>query len=66
MRRFKALFAVPRPDFDRIRADTTRFLAWPGTRHTVAARFPLDDCAAAHELVESGNKIGTVVVKPQR
>ena len=64
--RFMVLFAVPRPELDRIRAYMTRFLAWPGARHTVAARFPLYDCAAAHELVESGDKIGTVVVEPQR
>jgi len=32
----------------------------------VATRISLYDCAAAHELVESGDKISTVVVEPQR
>lgn len=31
-------------------------------QHTVAARFPLEEIAAAHEMVEAGRKIGTVVV----
>lgn len=30
----------------------------------VAARFPLDGIVAAHELVESLDKLGTVVVEP--
>ncbi|MGE0254879.1 MAG: NADPH:quinone reductase [Alphaproteobacteria bacterium] len=64
--RFMALFAVPRPEIDRIRADMARFLASGTAIHRVAARFPLGECAAAHELVESGDKIGTVVVEPQR
>jgi hypothetical protein len=30
---------------------------------SVAARFPLEDCAGAHEKVEAGDKVGTVVVE---
>ena len=33
---------------------------------SVAARFPLAATAAAHEAVERGGKVGTVVVEPQR
>jgi len=29
----------------------------------LAARFPLADCAAAHEAVEAGTKVGTVVLE---
>ncbi len=31
-------------------------------RHTIAARFPLEDCAAAHEAVEGGRLMGNVVL----
>jgi NADPH2:quinone reductase len=31
-------------------------------RHAVAARFPLEETAAAHELVESGNRRGCVLI----
>ena len=38
-----------------------------GTRIlSVAAEFPLADTAAAHETVEAGGKVGTVVVRPNR
>ena len=32
-------------------------------KHTIGARFPLDDIAAAHEAVEGGKVIGNVVVE---
>ena len=38
----------------------------PRTAQSVAARFPLYETAAAHQEVERGGKIGTVVVEPQR
>ncbi len=40
---------------------------WIGTGErilSVAGRFPLADCAGAHELVEAGGKVGTAVVEP--
>jgi NADPH2:quinone reductase len=40
-----------------------RWLAEGNARHTVAATFPLSDTARAHESVEAGGKIGTVVVR---
>jgi len=45
-------------------------IAWlaagaPAPLHRIAARFPLFDCAAAHEAVERGDKRGTVIVLPQ-
>lgn len=32
--------------------------------HTIAATFPLDEIAAAHEMVEAGRQIGNVIVTP--
>jgi NADPH2:quinone reductase len=44
--------------------DITRWLA-EGTRvHRIAATFPLEEIAAAHEAVEAGTKRGTVIVEP--
>jgi len=43
-------------------ADITRWLESGDRVHQVAAQFPLDQLAAAHEAVEAGNKIGCVVV----
>ena len=37
-------------------------LAQGGLRHTVAAQFTLSDIVQAHEMVESGQKLGTVVL----
>ena len=42
----------------------TRWAAGGGRLFPVAARFPLDGIVAAHELVESLDKLGTVVVEP--
>ena len=43
-------------------ADIGRWLAGGRPRFAIAARFPLSEIAAAHETVESGNKIGHVVL----
>jgi NADPH2:quinone reductase len=50
---------------DRARAvgTLTRMLARGTLRHNIAARLPLADVAAAHELVESGRAVGNVVLK---
>ena len=56
------------PHHDRKRAQTD-IAAWTATRQhilSVAARFPLCETAAAHNTVEAGGKIGTVIVEPQR
>ena len=48
----------------RAQADIT---AWIGTGQailSVAGTYALEDCAAAHEAVEAGTKVGTVVVEP--
>lgn len=46
----------------RAQADITRWIATGERILSVAGTFPLQDCAAAHELVESGGKVGTSVV----
>jgi NADPH2:quinone reductase len=43
-------------------ADVTRWLESGDRAHQIAERFPLDQLAAAHQAVESGGKIGCVVV----
>jgi NADPH2:quinone reductase len=49
---------------DRQRAVTllNTLLARGGVQHQIAARLPLADIAAAHELVESGRAVGNVVL----
>jgi NADPH2:quinone reductase len=43
-------------------ADITRWLESGDRAHQIAERFPLAELAAAHEAVETGTKIGCVVV----
>lgn len=62
--RFMVLHSVPREAIDDARADMVDWLAGGTARHTVAATFGLDQCAEAHEFVEAGGKLGTVVVLP--
>lgn len=62
--RFMVLHSVPRAAIDAARADITTWLAAGNGRHTVAGTFPLDQCVEAHEFVESGDKLGTVIVRP--
>ncbi|THD83327.1 MAG: NADPH:quinone reductase [Phenylobacterium sp.] len=48
----------------RAQDDITRWIGTGERMLSVAGRFPLTDCAAAHEAVEAGGKVGTVVVEP--
>jgi NADPH:quinone reductase len=48
----------------RAQDDITRWIGTGERMLSVAGRFPLDQCAAAHEAVEAGGKVGTVVVEP--
>ena len=56
----------PHESRKRAQTDITRWLAGGARLLSVAARFPLAETAAAHEAVERGGKVGTVVVEPQR
>lgn len=64
--RFMVLHSVPREAIDHARADIAAWLAEGGAMHTVAATFPLAACAEAHKFVETGIKLGTVVVEPDK
>jgi NADPH2:quinone reductase len=61
-----SLAGVPHPDRRRAQSDIAAWTASPGRILSVAARFPLDETAAAHRAVERGGKVGTVIVEPQR
>jgi NADPH2:quinone reductase len=61
-----SLAGVPHEQRRRAQSDITRWLAGGPRLLSVAARFPLAETAAAHEAVERGGKVGTVVVEPQR
>ena len=60
-----SLAGVPHPDRRRAQTDIAAWTATPGRILSVAARFPLQQTAAAHQAVERGDKVGTVVVEPQ-
>lgn len=56
--------ASPHEARRRAQADVTRWAATGKRLLNVAARFPIEETAAAHELVETWSKDGTVVVEP--
>jgi NADPH:quinone reductase len=62
---FMVLPTSPHESRQRAQADIAAWLRGPRLL-SVAARFPLAETTAAHERVERGGKIGTVVVEPQR
>ena len=55
-------YILPEPARARALADIGDALRDGGLRHRIAAVFPLEETAAAHELLESGEAIGNVVV----
>ncbi len=61
-----SLAGVPHEARRRAQSDIARWLAGGGRLLSVAARFPLAETAAAHQAVERGGKVGTVVVEPHR
>jgi len=60
--RFFIIYEAPLPVRQAAIAEVTRMMEAGRLVHTVAARFPLDRIAAAHEAVESGQLMGNVVV----
>jgi NADPH2:quinone reductase len=60
---FLILNSLPQAVRKRAQREVTAFAATDGAIHNIAGRFTLEDSVAAHELVESGQKLGTVVVE---
>jgi hypothetical protein len=60
---FLVLNSLPHAVRKRAQREVTAFAATEGAIHNIAGRFTLEDSVAAHELVESGTKLGTVVVE---
>jgi NADPH2:quinone reductase len=60
----RMVFVYTMPDAAKRQAiaDIARWIARGKPKYAIAARFPLDKIAAAHETVESGNKIGHVIL----
>jgi NADPH2:quinone reductase len=60
--RFVLLYNSASEERRKACSDITAWLLTGLAKHTIAARFPLSKIAEAHRLVESGEKIGTVIV----
>jgi NADPH:quinone reductase len=61
-----SLAGVPHADRQRAQSDILAWTRSQGHILSVAARFPLYETAAAHQAVEKGDKVGTVIVEPHR
>ena len=53
----------PHASRKRAQADIAQWIATGQRLLSVAARFPLYEAAAAHEAVERGDKVGTVIIE---
>lgn len=56
------VYTMPQAAKRRAIADIARWLARGRPQFEIAARFPLSEVVAAHEMVEAGNKIGHVIL----
>jgi NADPH2:quinone reductase len=56
----------PHASRKRAQSDIAQWIAAGQRKLSVAARFPLYEAAAAHEAVERGDKVGTVVIECAR
>jgi NADPH2:quinone reductase len=61
--KFFIVYHLAPPDRARAVATLTRMLQQGVLQHNIAARLPLAEIAAAHELVESGRAVGNVVLQ---
>jgi NADPH2:quinone reductase len=62
--KFFILYELKPEDRQSAIAELTALLRDGTLKHTIGARFPLDEIAAAHEAVEGGKVIGNVIVDP--
>lgn len=60
--RFFVVYELMAAERERAIADLNGLLAERALRHTIAAHYPLQDIAAAHEAVEQGRYTGNVVL----
>jgi NADPH2:quinone reductase len=60
--RFFSVYELPEPARRGAFCDVTAMMRAGRLQHTIAARFPLQKIAAAHEAVESGRMVGNVLV----
>jgi NADPH:quinone reductase len=58
-----SLPGTPHASRKRAQTDIAQWIATGRRQLSVAARFPLYEAAAAHEAVEQGDKVGTVVLE---
>jgi NADPH2:quinone reductase len=56
------VYTMPDAAKEQAIADIGRWIARGRPQYAIAARYPLSEIAAAHETVESGNKIGHVIL----
>lgn len=59
---FFLVYELSPPERQKALADLAAMLASDALTHTIGARFPLADIAAAHEAVEKGRVLGNVVL----
>ena len=59
------MYKIPDEVFVKTHQDITNWLSLGQKQHLVSKIFPLDEIAAAHELLESGQAVGTVIVNPE-
>jgi NADPH2:quinone reductase len=60
---FMSVYTIPLTDRLKAIGRLTRLLDDGWLKHRIAARFSLDDVAAAHEAVESGKRVGNVILE---
>jgi NADPH:quinone reductase len=63
--RFFIAYHLSVVDRDRAIALLHEWLVSGTLKHNIAARFPLDEIAQAHSMVEDGRAVGNVVVSTE-
>jgi NADPH2:quinone reductase len=61
--RFVLVYTMPRAAKDAAIGDITLLLEQRALSHRIARELPLEDAAAAHEIVERGDRIGCIVLR---
>ena len=61
--RFTLIYTITPSERAQILSDIDAWLNTRKCQFAIAAKFPLKDVVQAHELIESGNKIGHVILE---